>query len=63
MLLPEMEVFPAFGMPPTLVIGLIAGGDTALRNPVENAEDWELFFNRKMNRKIELYRACNQNFD
>lgn len=26
-------------MPPTVVIGLIAGGDTALRNPVENAED------------------------
>ena len=26
-------------MPPTLVVGLIAGGDTALRNPVENAED------------------------
>ena len=26
-------------MPPTLVIGLIAGGDKALRNPVENAED------------------------
>jgi N-acetylmuramic acid 6-phosphate etherase len=26
-------------MPPTRVIGLIAGGDTALRNPVENAED------------------------
>ena len=33
------EVPPTFGMPPTLVIGLIAGGDTALRNPVENAED------------------------
>lgn len=33
------EIPPTFGMPPTLVIGLIAGGDTALRNPVENAED------------------------
>ena len=31
------EIPPTFGMPPTLVIGLIAGGDTALRNPVENA--------------------------
>ena len=30
---------PTFGMPPSFVIGLIAGGDTALRNPVENAED------------------------
>lgn len=33
------EIPPTFGMPPTVVIGLIAGGDTALRNPVENAED------------------------
>jgi len=33
------EIPPTFGMPPTLVIGLIAGGDNALRNPVENAED------------------------
>lgn len=33
------EVPPTFGMPPTWVIGLIAGGDTALRNPVEGAED------------------------
>lgn len=33
------EIPPTFGMPPTLVIGLIAGGDAALRNPVENAED------------------------
>ena len=33
------EIPPTFGMPPTLIVGLIAGGDTALRNPVENAED------------------------
>ncbi|MDR0994969.1 MAG: N-acetylmuramic acid 6-phosphate etherase [Tannerella sp.] len=33
------EIPPTYGMPPTLVIGLIAGGDTALRNPVEKAED------------------------
>lgn len=33
------EIPPTFGMPPTLVVGLIAGGDTALRNPVEKAED------------------------
>lgn len=36
------EIPPTFGMPPTYVIGLIAGGDTALRNPVENAEDDDL---------------------
>ena len=33
------EIPPTFGMDPTWVIGLIAGGDHALRNPVENAED------------------------
>ena len=33
------EIPPTFGMPATTVIGLIAGGDTALRNPVEGAED------------------------
>lgn len=33
------EVPPTFGMPPTVVIGLIAGGDKALRTPVEGAED------------------------
>lgn len=36
------EIPPTFGMPPTYVIGLIAGGDIALRNPVENAEDDDL---------------------
>lgn len=35
------EIPPTFGMPNTHVIGLIAGGDRALRNPVENAEDNE----------------------
>lgn len=33
------EIPPTFGMPSNVVIGLIAGGETALRNPVENAED------------------------
>lgn len=33
------EIPPTFGMPPTVVVGIIAGGDTALRNPVEGAED------------------------
>ena len=33
------EIPPTFGMPATTVIGLIAGGDHALRNPVEGAED------------------------
>src|SRR5690554_4887617 len=33
------EIPPTFGMPDTFVIGLIAGGETALRKPVEAAED------------------------
>ena len=33
------ECPPTYGVPPGLVIGLIAGGDGALRNSVESAED------------------------
>lgn len=33
------EVPPTFGMPDTFVIGIIAGGEKALRQPVESAED------------------------
>ncbi|MGJ8583524.1 MAG: N-acetylmuramic acid 6-phosphate etherase [Marinosulfonomonas sp.] len=33
------ECPPTFSVPPGMVIGLIAGGDTALRNAVEGAED------------------------
>jgi N-acetylmuramic acid 6-phosphate etherase len=33
------EIPPTFGMPSGMVVGLIAGGDVALRHPVENAED------------------------
>ena len=33
------EIPPTFGMDPGWIIGLIAGGDVALRNAVENAED------------------------
>lgn len=33
------EIPPTFGMDPGWIIGLIAGGDIALRNAVENAED------------------------
>ena len=35
------EIPPTFGMDPGWIIGLIAGGDFALRNAVENAEDDE----------------------
>ena len=33
------ETVPTFSVDPKLVTGLIAGGDDALRNPIENAED------------------------
>lgn len=35
------EIPPTYGMDPGVVIGLIAGGEKALRTPVENAEDDE----------------------
>jgi N-acetylmuramic acid 6-phosphate etherase len=35
------EIPPTYGMPFDLVIGIIAGGETAIRRPVENAEDDE----------------------
>lgn len=37
--LDSSEIPPTFGMDASWVIGIIAGGDTALRSPVENAED------------------------
>ncbi|HSV77352.1 MAG TPA: N-acetylmuramic acid 6-phosphate etherase [Bacteroidales bacterium] len=48
------ELPPTFGAPQGLVIGLIAGGDRALRNPVEAAEDdqdkaWEELKERNIN--------------
>ena len=33
------ETMPTFSVDPKMVTGLIAGGDDALRNPIENAED------------------------
>ena len=38
-ILDASECPPTFGVPFDLVIGLIAGGDTAIRRAVENAED------------------------
>lgn len=37
------ECPPTYGVPKDLVVGIIAGGDTALRNAVENAEDSKEF--------------------
>ncbi len=38
-ILDASEIPPTYGMPAGKVIGLIAGGDHAIRNAVENAED------------------------
>lgn len=38
-ILDASEIPPTFGMPHERVIGIIAGGDTAIRKAVENAED------------------------
>ncbi len=48
------ELPPTFGVPETMVIGLIAGGDVALRKAVEDAEDdtnraWEELKAHKIN--------------
>lgn len=53
------EIPPTYGMPDTYVIGLIAGGDSALRNPVEAAEDkydqaWEELLEYKINQNDTL---------
>lgn len=53
------EIPPTYGMPDTYVIGLIAGGDSALRNPVEAAEDnydqaWKELLKYKINRTDTL---------
>ena len=53
------EIPPTFGIPPTYVIGLIAGGDIALRKPVEQAEDnyelgWEELLKHGINENDTL---------
>ncbi len=38
-ILDASEIPPTFGMPDGVIVGIIAGGDTAIRKAVENAED------------------------
>ncbi|MBO9572686.1 MAG: N-acetylmuramic acid 6-phosphate etherase [Chitinophagaceae bacterium] len=38
-ILDASEIPPTYGMPEGIVIGVIAGGEKAIRTPVENAED------------------------
>lgn len=50
------ECPPTYGVPQGLVIGLIAGGDTALRKSVENAEDSHL----QAWKDLEEYHICSK---
>ncbi|NDW19612.1 N-acetylmuramic acid 6-phosphate etherase [Dysgonomonas sp. 216] len=50
------EIPPTFGMPSGFVVGIIAGGEPALRNPVEGAEDdlfagWKALQEHQINNK------------
>jgi N-acetylmuramic acid 6-phosphate etherase len=38
-ILDASEIPPTYGMPYGLIVGLIAGGEQAIRRPIENAED------------------------
>ncbi len=51
------ETVPTFSVDPNMVTGLIAGGDDALRNPIENAED------SKEAAKVDLQKADLTNKD
>ena len=51
------ETVPTFSVDPNMVTGLIAGGDDALRNPIENAED------SKEAAKVDLQKANLTNKD
>jgi N-acetylmuramic acid 6-phosphate etherase len=50
------EIPPTYGMPFDLIIGVIAGGETAIRKPVENAED----DNRQGWLDLEAYAVCDK---
>lgn len=50
------ELPPTFGVPPSLVIGLIAGGETALRSAVEAAEDDP----NKAWKELEIFNITNK---
>ncbi|MDR0349754.1 MAG: N-acetylmuramic acid 6-phosphate etherase [Tannerella sp.] len=50
------EIPPTYGMPPGIIVGIIAGGDTALRTSVEHAEDdpeqgWKDLMHHQINGK------------
>ena len=49
------ECPPTFGVSPEMVVGIIAGGDYALRNAIEGAEDDETLAERQL-RDLELVK-------
>ncbi|MFI5156497.1 MAG: N-acetylmuramic acid 6-phosphate etherase [Chitinophagales bacterium] len=55
-ILDASEIPPTYGMPYGLIVGLIAGGEEAIRKPIENAED-----NRLQGwLDLEEYEVCDK---
>ncbi|MFN4084118.1 MAG: N-acetylmuramic acid 6-phosphate etherase [Bacteroidia bacterium] len=52
------ECPPTFGIPHGIVIGIIAGGDGAIRKAVEHAEDDE----KQGWKDLQAYKICNKDF-
>ena len=53
------ECPPTFGVSPEMVVGIIAGGDYALRNAIEGAEDDETLAEAQL-RDLDLgQRGCS----
>jgi N-acetylmuramic acid 6-phosphate etherase len=50
------EIPPTYGMPFDLIIGVIAGGEGAIRKPIENAED----DSRQGWLDLEAYEVCDK---
>lgn len=66
-ILDASEVPPTYGMPHGLVIGIIAGGDEAIRRPIENAEDstedgWIDLEQHQVNEKDVVGHRCQRNY-
>ena len=59
-ILDASEIPPTFGMPPDRVMGLIAGGDRAIRKSVENAEDSPEQAEKDLAKIVRLERERNK---
>ena len=53
------ECPPTFGVSPEMVVGIIAGGDYALRNAIEGAEDDETLTEAQLRDSGSCQRGCS----